>query len=111
MIYELREYDIEPGKMAAYDKRFEEVDIVRLFEKHGMKVIGFWHTVIGENAQNRITYMLAYEDLGARERCWKSFHADPTWPQKRRETETDGRSWNRHIRNTILAPTSYSPLK
>jgi hypothetical protein len=110
MIYELREYDIAPGKMAANDKRFEEVDIVGLFEKHGMKVIGFWHTVIGENAGHRLTYILAYENLAHREATWASFGKDPTWPNKKRETDPEGNMIT-YIKSTIMAPTRYSPLK
>ena len=48
MIYEMRVYDIAPGKMAANEKRFEEANVPALFEKHGMKVVGFWTTMIGE---------------------------------------------------------------
>jgi len=110
MIYELREYDIAPGKMAANDKRFEEVDIVGLFEKHGMKVVGFWSTLIGENAGHRLTYLLAYENLAQREEAWASWAKDPTWPNKKKETDPEG-SWIVHIRNSILVPSRYSPMK
>ena len=108
MIYELREYDIEPGKMRDYDKRFEEVDIVSLFEKHGMKVIGFWHTVIGENAQNRLVYMLGYPSLGEREKSWAAFQTDPDWQQARAESEKNGPLVAKAY-NQILRPTAYSP--
>ena len=41
MIYELRTYQVVPGKMQNLNDRFANIT-VPLFEKHGMKVIGFW---------------------------------------------------------------------
>jgi len=40
MIYEERIYTIVPGKMQDINNRFANVTM-RLFEKHGMKVVGF----------------------------------------------------------------------
>ncbi len=110
MIYELREYAIAPGKLAANDRRFEDVDMVGLFEKHGMTVVGFWHTLIGENVGNRLTYILGYESLAHHEQCWASFRQDPTWYRKREETDPEG-NWIERITSSILVPTRYSPLK
>ena len=47
MIYEHRTYVIPPGKMDAILARFRD-DTFRLFEKHGIGVVGFWTTDIGE---------------------------------------------------------------
>ena len=44
MIYELRTYIIVPGRMADIERRFCDVTL-RLFQKHGMEVVGFWRTV------------------------------------------------------------------
>ena len=43
MIYELRTYQVVPGKMAELNARFREIT-TGLFEKHGMIIIGFWET-------------------------------------------------------------------
>ena len=45
MIYELRTYQVVPGKMKNLNDRFANITLP-LFEKHGMKVIGFWETTI-----------------------------------------------------------------
>ena len=60
MIYEYRAYHVMPGKMPALHERFSKVT-VSLFKKHGMQVVGFWKTVIGES--NELVYILAFEDL------------------------------------------------
>ena len=40
-IFELRTYTAAPGKMDALNARFRN-HTNRLFEKHGMTIIGFW---------------------------------------------------------------------
>ena len=40
MIYELRTYEVVPGRMPALHKRFAETTL-GLFAKHGIKVVGF----------------------------------------------------------------------
>lgn len=108
MIYELRIYEAMPGKMAALQQRFAD-HTVRLFEKHGMKVIGFWTNYVG-GPSNQLIYMLAYEDLAERERCWAAFAADPEWQKAREESERDGPLTAR-IMSSFLRPTRFSPLQ
>jgi len=108
MLYELRVYEVTPGKMLALQARFEN-HVMKFFEKHGIKVIGFWTTLVGESS-NEILYILAFENMADREKRWSAFASDPEWLAIRRGSETDGPLVER-IRNQFLAPTSYSPLK
>jgi hypothetical protein len=41
VIYELRVYDVIPGRLQTLNDRFANTT-VRIFEKHGINVIGFW---------------------------------------------------------------------
>lgn len=107
MIHELRVYEAMPGKLPALHRRFRDVTL-RLFERHGLKVVGFWDVVIGTS--NQLVYMLEFEDLGQRERAWQAFLADAEWQEARAASEKDGPLVAR-ITNTILRPTNYSPLK
>jgi len=70
MIYEWRVYEIVPGKRKALNDRFAR-NTIRLFEKHGMKVIGFWENLVG-GSTNTLYYMLGFRDLGHLESAWKS---------------------------------------
>ncbi len=56
--------------MDALNERFAKTTL-KFFEKHGIKVIGFWIAIIGTS--NVLYYMLAYEDLAHRERAWNAF--------------------------------------
>jgi NIPSNAP len=107
MIYELRIYDAMPGKLPALNKRFETITL-GYFEKYNMKVVGFWTDVVG--ISGRLTYMLAFDDLGHREKAWAAFVADPERQKAFSETERNGLLVAK-VENKILQPTVYSPLK
>ena len=107
MIYELRVYTAMPGKMPALQARFRD-HTTKLFEKHGIKNVGYWTNMIGGKS-DQLIYMLAYEDLGARQKSWASFGADPEWQAARNESEKDGLLVH-HVENSILNPTNFSPL-
>ena len=64
MIHEIRIYDAAPGKLPALNDRFANITL-GYFEKHGIKSIAYWTDVIG--ISGRLTYIVAFEDLGHRE--------------------------------------------
>ena len=107
MIYEIRTYEAMPGKLAALNQRFANVTL-KLFEKHGLKSIGYWTEDVGTS--NTLVYILAFEDIAQRERAWAAFRADPERAQAFAETESEGPLVAR-ITNRILRPTDYSPLQ
>ena len=107
MLYEWRVYEVTPGRMGALNDRFQNFTL-DLFEKHGIKVVGFWESVIG--VINILYYMLVWENMAHREKGWNSFQSDPEWIRARQESEKDGPLIKR-ITNILLRPTSYSPLK
>ena len=107
MIYEYRAYEVLPGRMPAMHARFQN-HTMGLFAKHGFKVIGFWDVVIGEAGV--VHYILAFDDLGHRDRAWKAFQTDPEWIKARDDSHRDGLIVAK-VRNEIWQPTAYSPLK
>lgn len=108
MIYELRVYEVFPGKMEALHRRFAEVTIP-LWERLGVKIVGFWNTTIGPS-HNQLVYILAFESLAQREEVWGKFKSDPAWLAALAETEKDG-PLVKQISNSFMTPTSYSPLQ
>jgi hypothetical protein len=107
MIHELRIYDAMPGKLPALNDRFANITL-GYFAKHGIKVVGFWTDVIG--ISGRLTYMLAFDDLGHRERAWATFSADSDRLKAFADTEKDGLLVAK-VENRILRPTAYSPMQ
>ena len=107
MIYELRIYDTIPGKLPALNDRFAQTTL-RIFEKHGIKVVGFWTDVIG--ISNRLTYMVAFNDAAHRDQAWRETLSDPELVKAFAASEQDG-PLIATMTNTILRPTAYSPLQ
>ncbi|UCH02176.1 MAG: NIPSNAP family protein [Candidatus Bathyarchaeota archaeon] len=107
MIYEWRIYEVMPGKMSMLNNVFEKL-LVKLFKKHGIRVIGFWQTVIGTGS--RLYYLVSFENLAGRDKAWNSFYSDPEfikgWANAAREGPLVAK-----VINTILQPTQYSPMK
>jgi hypothetical protein len=104
-VQELRIYDAVPGKIQNLHDRFAN-HTIKLFEKHGIENVAYWTEDVG--VSNRLVYMLGYADLGAREKSWAAFLADPEWQQARAASEVDG-PLVRVSRHAILRLTPYSP--
>ena len=107
MIYELRSYEVVPGRMPALNARFQN-HTLGFFEKHGIKVIGFWEAIIGQS--NVLHYIVAFDDLAHRERAWATFQADEGWIKVRADSEKDGPIVAK-VRNEIWRASGYSPMQ
>ena len=107
MTYEMRSYEIVPGRMPAMHARFQN-HTLGLFKKHGIRVVGFWEAAIG--VSNVLHYIVQFDDLAHRERAWGAFGADPDWLRVRAESERDGPIVAR-IRSEIWRPAPYSPMQ
>jgi NIPSNAP len=108
MIYEMRVYRCLPGRLPALLKRFEQTTL-KLWEKHGIRQAGFFTTLVGESNQE-LTYFLAWESLGEREKKWNAFATDSEWLAARAKSEEDGQIVD-NIVNQMLAPTAFSTVK
>ena len=108
MIYELRLYHPMPGKLPALLRRFED-HTVKIWERIGIRPVGFWTTLVGESSQ-QLTYMLAWESMAERERLWGAFVVDPEWTKLATESEKDG-PLVQNIANELLRPTAFSAMK
>jgi hypothetical protein len=105
MIHELRRYRAAPGRMPDLLRRFDTITL-KLFEKHGIRQVGFWTTEVGESNHN-LFYMLAWDSVAARETKFSAFAADPEWAKARAETEANGQLVE-SISSQFLRPTKFS---
>jgi hypothetical protein len=107
--FELRIYTAAPGKMDALNKRFRE-HTLRLFEKHGIKSIGYW-TAVDEQHQGKLYYVIAYPDRASREKMLMNGIAkDPEFQKVVAESEVDGKL-TEGIESVLMLATDYSPIK
>jgi hypothetical protein len=108
-VFEMRTYYAAPGKMDALHARFRN-HTNKLFEKHGMTLIGFWSPIDKKQAEEKMVYILAYPSKEAAEKSWKAFQADPDWIAARKASEKDGKLVAK-VESVYLNPTDYSPIK
>ena len=108
MLHELRIYHCAPGRLPDVGKRFETVTL-KIWEKHGIRQVGFWTVVVGDNNHD-LYYLLEWKDLAERERKWNAFASDPEWIAARADSEKNGQIVN-SLSNLILSPTSYSATR
>ena len=109
-VFELRTYYAAEGKMDALNARFRD-HTCKLFEKHGMTIVGFWNPSKPEDAQKKLIYILAFPSREAAEKSWKAFREDPVWNAARKESEKNGPLLARPPESVFMNPTDYSPMK
>jgi len=107
MIYELRVYEVAPGKLGALNDRFATITL-RFFDKYGMQVLGFW-TDEAEGT-TRLTYIVVFRDRAHMDKAWADFVSDQERVALFAQTERDGPLVSRIV-STVMEPTSYSPLQ
>ena len=107
--FEMRTYITHDGKLDDLHKRFRD-HTNRIFQKHGMQLVGYWTPTDGDDAENTLVYMLAYESRDARDKAWAAFKADPEWQKVYKASREDGPIVKQVI-SKFLTPTDYSPIK
>jgi hypothetical protein len=108
-IYDMRVYKANPGKLNALNARFRD-HTCRIFTKHGMKLIGFWTPSEGADAKDTLIYIVAFPNLEAQKKAWKSFWDDPEWKKVKADSEKDG-VLVKEMKSTLLRATDYSPIR
>jgi len=103
MIYMETKLVVQPGKMGKYQE--VEKDMYALVTKAGMKVIGVWHTVIGDT--NEVIGLFASEDMGQLQKSSMAMMQDKEYQAVWQRVEPLLTSQTRKI----MMPMSTSPLQ
>jgi hypothetical protein len=106
--YELRTYTAVAGRLPNLHARFRN-HTIKLFEKHGMKMVGFWTPV---DKENTLIYVIEHASREAAKASWAGFRADPEWLAARKASEEEaGGSLTEKVESVFMSPTDYSPLR
>ncbi len=108
MLYELRRYEVMPGKMPALLDRFGYFTVQRWAE-HGFHLAGFWRPGFGA-PNNQLFYIWAWESVAERQQKLPVWQKDPDRLKKWAETEKDG-PLVRRVNNILAEPTSFCQLE
>ena len=115
-VFELREYTASQGNLAALDARFRD-HTIKLFSKHGMQHVGYWHLNAGQkDAERKLIYILAHKSEDAGKASFAAFRQDADWIKAKEESEkkaggslTEGGMVG--VKSTYMQATDYSPMK
>ena len=110
-VFELRTY--EANNWGALRKKigmFDTMGEIRIFKKTGLTPVFFGETVFGPN-QPSLTYMLAYDDLAARERNWRAFASDPEWLKLRATEGYSDAEVVSNISNIMFSALPFSQIR
>ena len=108
-VFELRTYTAPDGKLPLLQKRFRD-HTMRIFEKHGMKNVGYWVPQDAPAKDNTLIYVISHASRDAAKKSWADFGADPEWKKVAAESQVDGRIVAGVV-SVYMDATDYSPIK
>ncbi len=85
--FEMRTYHCNENKRPDLIRRFQD-HTLRLFEKHGIKNIGYF--IPTDQNNNSLTFILEYPDQAQRDVRWNNFGNDPEWKEAQKKSEANG---------------------
>ena len=109
-LFELRTY--ESSTFVTLQRKIQmfqqgEIDI---FRRLGLLPVFFGQTLFGRNMPN-LTYLVAHDDLAARERNWRAFGDDPEWKKLRAQPAFGDAEIVSNISNSLLSPLPFSEIR
>src|SRR4051812_46887766 len=108
-VYELRTYTAPEGKLEALKARFRD-HTIRIFERHGMKSLGYWIPQDPEKSKNTLIYILVHPSREAATKNWNDFRNDPEWKKVSAESEANGKIVTK-VESIFMDPADFSALK
>lgn len=114
-VFEMRTYTATKGNLPALDARFRD-HTIKLFEKHGMTNLVYWHLAPGDKAaDSTLIYLLAHDSTDAAKKSFDAFRQDPDWVKARMDSEAKAGGSLTEAKGGVvsefLKPTDYSAMK
>lgn len=108
-VFELRTYTATPGNLDNLHARFRN-HTTRIFNKHGMKVVGYWTPTDPELADDTLVYVLEHASQEAANAAWRAFGQDPEWREVADASNANGPILA-NVERLYMTATDYSPLQ
>jgi len=109
-IFELRTYESNtPESLAKKIGMFEDGEI-DLFRKFGLVPVFFGEMIAGAKMPN-LTYMVAFDNLAAREANWRAFATSPEWKKMAATPGLSDGEVVSNISSMILSPVAGSMIR
>src|SRR5215471_1983938 len=108
-IYEIRTYESPNDQDHQLKMEQMQAGESEIFQSVGAWTVFFADTLIGTRLP-KLTYMLGYDDLAAREKVWAAFAASPAWKALSSQPRYTAESLVSNITNEILTPAPNSQI-
>jgi hypothetical protein len=108
-VFEMRTYTAPEGKLPNLQARFRD-HTIRIFNKHGMKSVGYWVPQDAPAKDNTLVYIISHDSREAAKQNWAAFQADPEWKKVSAESQVDGRIVSGVV-SVFMDATDYSPIR
>jgi hypothetical protein len=105
-VFELRTYTAPEGKLPNLQARFRD-HTRRIFDKHGMRSIGYW---VPQDTPNTLIYIISHESREQAKQNWAAFGKDPEWQKVAQESQVDGKIVAK-VDSVFMTATDYSAIK
>jgi hypothetical protein len=109
-LFELRTY--ESDNLATLGRKVEMFGNgeIAIFRRLGLLPVFFGVSLFAPNVPN-LTYMVAHENLAAREKTWAAFGRDPEWEKLRTKAEYSDPGLVSNISMSLLSPLPFSDIR
>jgi hypothetical protein len=109
-LFELRTYESKNVfALRAKIEMFNTAEI-KIFRDCGFAPVFFGEAIFGAHLPH-LTYLVAFDDMAARDKAWDAFRANPDWARVRvRPGWTDAEAVS-NIHASFLRPTNYSQIR
>ena len=108
-IFELRTYESATDQDHKRKVEMMQSGEGAIFEKAGFSQVFYGDTVIGGRLPN-LTYMLSFDNLTERDKCWAAFRDAPAWKAMSSDPHYAFEDIVSNITNLIFTPTAYSQI-
>jgi hypothetical protein len=111
LIYELRTYTTNEGKLPNLNARFRD-HTIRIFEKHEITNVLYTTPLKADLKDKTLVYFIAHKDREAANQSWAAFGKDADWKKVAAESQKDGKILVKGgVKRQYLTLTDYSPVK
>ena len=109
-VFELRTYEAPTEKGLKRKIELFGMGEFDIFRRHQMLPVFAGQMLVGTHMPN-LTYMLAYDDLAAREKGWNAFVADPDWLKLKASAGMPDAEMVSNTTNLMLRPLPFSAIR
>ncbi len=109
-LFELRTYESRTTSTLRNKIEMFNQEEIKIFRDCGFATIFFGETIVGSRMPN-LTYLIAFNDMAAREKAWDTFRANPDWERVKGRPGWRDFEAVTNISASYLRPTTFSQIR